>query len=206
MSSRELWPPIAGIRALKRAVEESGGTPVVLIDGPSGAGKSTLADRLVDEWPTGARPQLVRLDDIYPGWDGLDAASELLVDELLEPRSRGASAGWRRFDWAADRPAEWHEIDPARSLLVEGCGALSIRSSAFADIRIWITADDAVRKVRALARDGGSFDAHWDSWQAQWERFVARERPEELAGFHIDADLDAAEKPRLLGPNPGEWV
>ncbi|MEO8095730.1 MAG: hypothetical protein ABI632_12485, partial [Pseudolysinimonas sp.] len=45
----------------------SGPRPVVLIDGRSGAGKTTLARELAPL--VGA--QLVSLDDVYPGWDGL---------------------------------------------------------------------------------------------------------------------------------------
>ena len=60
------------------AVAAAGPNPVVLIDGPSGAGKSTLADALVAHWPRPNTPQLVRMDDIYPGWDGLDAAIDHL--------------------------------------------------------------------------------------------------------------------------------
>jgi uridine kinase len=48
---------------------------LVLVDGPSGSGKSTLADALVrDGDPAALLPpgaQLLRLDDVYPGWDGL---------------------------------------------------------------------------------------------------------------------------------------
>ncbi len=44
----------------------------ILIDGRSGSGKTELARAIVDDWP-GA--QLVRLDEVYPGWHGLAAAS-----------------------------------------------------------------------------------------------------------------------------------
>src|SRR5690606_29833513 len=45
---------------------------VVLIDGRSGSGKTTLATALAARLPG---TQLVRLDDFYPGWDGLEAGS-----------------------------------------------------------------------------------------------------------------------------------
>jgi hypothetical protein len=50
-----------------------------------------------------------------------------------------------------------------------------------ADLALWVDADDAARKRRALARDDGGFDAHWNMWQAQFEEHVAREHPQRLA-------------------------
>ncbi|MFT4029693.1 MAG: ATP-binding protein [Protaetiibacter sp.] len=175
MTDAALWPDelldalLARIREVPR--------PVVLIDGGSGSGKSTLAGRLAPR--LGA--QLVRLDDVYPGWDGLEAASAHLVKEVL-----GDPPRWRRWDWAAERPAEWHELDPARPLVVEGSGSLSRAARERADLAIWIELDAAERKRRALARDGDGYAPHWERWAAQEAAFRARERPELLADVVID--------------------
>ncbi|MET0933419.1 MAG: ATP-binding protein [Mycetocola sp.] len=155
----------------------------VLLDGPSGAGKSTLADALVAAWPGAV--SLVRMDNIYPGWDGLSAGSEHVHDSLLEPRQRGAESRWRRHDWDNDGPAEWHTVPGDRSLLLEGCGVLSRRNAPLATLRVWLDADDDVRKDRALARDRGGFDAHWDDWQRQFTRFLADENPAAAADLRI---------------------
>ncbi len=160
--------------------------PVVLIDGPSGAGKSTLADALVAHWPGDRMPQLVRLDDLYPGWSGLEAGSRQVVDELLRPLREHGTGRWRRWDWAAGRPAEWHEVTAAAPLVVEGCGALSRAAAACAELRVWLTADDEVRKARALARDRGAFDAHWEMWDRQFDEFVRAQHPIALADLVID--------------------
>lgn len=159
---------------------------VVLLDGPSGAGKSTLADRIVDAWPGPLRPQLVRLDDIYPGWGGLSAAGEHVRRFVLEPLASSRPARWQRFDWSADKPAEWHDVDPARPLLIEGCGVLTRANAALSDLRIWLDAPDELRKRRALQRDGETYAPHWDEWQRQWEAFVARERPADAADLWLD--------------------
>ncbi|MET0479879.1 MAG: ATP-binding protein [Mycetocola sp.] len=151
----------------------------VLLDGPSGAGKSTLADALASAWPGAV--SLVRMDDIYPGWGGLSAASGHVHDSLLEPRRRGVEARWRRHDWETGRSAEWHTVPGDHSLILEGCGALSRRDASLATIRIWLDADDEVRKQRALARDQGGFDAHWEDWQHQFGVFLAQEAPAEAA-------------------------
>jgi hypothetical protein len=181
-------PILAAVRALGRETERA--PAVVLIDGPSGAGKSTLADAVVAAWPGDRVPTLVRLDDIYPGWGGLDTAVLHLGAALLRPRHDGEPAGWRRHDWVTGRPAEWHTVDPARPLIVEGCGALAAAHAGWSDVRVWLDADDGIRKQRALDRDGAVFESHWDQWQRDWERYRARERPDDWATVRLSATPD----------------
>jgi len=69
---------------------------------------------------------------------------------------------------------------------VEGCGTLTAATVPLADLRVWLDADDDVRKVRALARDRGGFDPFWDIWQEQFERFVAAENPIARADLVLD--------------------
>ncbi|WP_193571080.1 ATP-binding protein [Leifsonia tongyongensis] len=164
----------------------SGHAAVVLIDGPAGAGKSTLADLLVSRWPGGAEPTLVRMDDLYPGWGGLDEGSADLGTELLAPRRAGRTARWQRYSWTLGRLDEWTVVDGSRPLVVEGCGTLSRANAPLADLRIWLTAEDDLRKERALRRDHGGFDAHWDHWQAQFDDYLARETPIEQADVVLD--------------------
>ncbi|CAN5312006.1 AAA family ATPase [soil metagenome] len=149
---------------------------IILIDGRSGSGKTELATLLARRLSA----QLVRLDDIYPGWDGLDAGSTA-VPGILE------SGRWRRWDWASSEPAEWHELDLARPVVVEGVGALSRASGPLADHRLWVELDDRARKARALARDQ-YYAPHWDRWAAQEERFIEREQPRSLADTVVAGD------------------
>jgi hypothetical protein len=147
--------------------------PVVLLDGGSGAGKTSLGTRLAPA--LGA--QLVSLDDIYPGWDGLDAGSAAVVRDVL----RSTEPGWRRWDWTAGRAGEWHPIDPALPLVVEGCGALSRAARERATFGVWVELDAAERKRRALDRDGDRYAPYWERWARQEAAFWAREHPWELA-------------------------
>ncbi|MFF1879163.1 ATP-binding protein [Leifsonia sp. NPDC058230] len=187
--------------AANAATGSAGRAVVVLIDGPSGAGKSTLADLLVAEWPTTAAPQLVRMDDLYPGWSGLDVASVSIGRDLLTPLLAGLPAGWRRWNWADDAPAEWHAVDPARPVVVEGCGTLARANAPQADLCIWLDADDVLRKERALARDGLAFEGHWDQWQSDFERYVDREHPRRNADLILDVTACSIEtgSTRLAG-------
>ncbi|WP_241981277.1 AAA family ATPase [Cryobacterium algoritolerans] len=188
--------PSALLGPILAALAGAGPTPVVLIDGPSGAGKSTLADRLAAAWPSGGpKPELVRLDDIYPGWQGLDAAIEHLTRHVLAPRADGLPAAWQRYDWANARAAEWHPVDPAHPLIVEGCGALAAAHLRFSEIRIWLRADDGVRKRRALARDGDLFRSHWDEWQHEWETYLGRDDPERGATIRLSGTTENPRTP-----------
>jgi uridine kinase len=153
-----------------------GARPIVLIDGRSGSGKTELATELAPL--LGA--QLVRLDDLYPGWDGLEAASELVRSDILEANR------WRRWDWRLSAPAEWHELDPTLPLIVEGSGALNAANRMRATVGVWVELDAATRKARALARDGATYEPHWDDWAEQEQRFFDRERPDLMADVIVD--------------------
>lgn len=146
----------------------------ILIDGRSGSGKSELATSLAEHlgW------QLLRLDDVYPGWDGLDAASRALPQILTTGR-------WRRWNWAAGAPGEWCVLEADRPLIVEGAGALSRAARPLADAAIWVELDAATRKRRALKRDGATYAPHWERWAAQEDAFVVREHPEGLADLVV---------------------
>lgn len=150
----------------------------VLIDGRSGSGKSTLATRLHAAWRDSV---VVRLDDIYPGWDGLLWAAEHVRTALLTPRAAGLPGRWRAWDWTADAPADWHTVGPDQRLIVEGIGALTAEGRALADLGIWVDADDAERRRRALRRDGELYRPHWERWAAHELDFIARYRPRECA-------------------------
>jgi len=165
--------PVTSLAARARvAAAASRRRSVVLVDGRSGTGKTTLGGALAAE--LGA--QLVHLDDVYPGWDGLLAASTAVVEDVLGPPS-----GYRQWDWERAEPAGWVSIDPAAPLVVEGCGALSRASAPLGTLRIWMAADDAERKRRAIDRDGAVFAEQWDRWAAQEESFIATEDPASLA-------------------------
>ncbi len=177
-------PVPADIAALVALIEASAARPIVLLDGRSGSGKTTLALALAASYAGGIT--LIRLDDIYPGWDGLEAASEHVAENVLEPLSRGVVGCWQRWDWATDAPAEWHRVDPSCPVLIEGCGALSHANRALASLALWVELDQAERQHRAFARDGDAYRPFWDRWAAQEQAFIDREHPVTLAELVVD--------------------
>ena len=150
---------------------------VVLIDGRSGSGKTSLAADVAES--LGAA--VLHLEDLYPGWDGLGAGSRAVASALAE-------LSYRRYDWTDGAFAERVAIDPARPLVVEGCGAVTARNLAAADRfarscggagvwSVWLECPETVRRTRALGRDGDVFAPHWDRWARQEDAQIAAERP-----------------------------
>ena len=165
-----------------RALAAARPTWTVLIDGRAGAGKSTLARALAEA----TCATLVRLDDCYPGWDGLEAGAEAVRRTVLVPRATGRAGAWQRWDWAAERPAEQHGVPATGGLICEGCGVLTRRSAPLADLRLLVELDAERRKQRALRRDGDLFAPHWDRWAAQEEAVIRAEEPASLADLVVD--------------------
>ena len=150
---------------------------MVAIDGRSGAGKTRLAAELSPE--LGAA--VVSLEDLYGGWDGLERGIGMLVSEVLEPLAAGRAVRVPRYDWVARAWAEPAVLEPPEVLIVEGAGAGARRAAAFESLVVWLEAPTAVRKQRALDRDGETFAPHWDQWAAQEDAMLARERTPERA-------------------------
>ena len=119
----------------------------------------------------------MHLDDLYPGWDGLEAGVALLTEHVLAPLARGEQAAYPRWDWMRARPGRTVTVDAGPMLVVEGCGALVPPAAAFAAVRVWLDAPDEVRKERALSRDGETYAPHWERWAAQEDAVYAAARP-----------------------------
>lgn len=176
----------AAAEIIERVLATSTSNPAVLIDGRSGAGKTSLAARVARAWPLAGRVQVVALDSLYPGWDGLDAGAERARELILVPHGRGMIGTWRRWDWDLGADAESHAVDPALALLVEGCGVLTPASARLADVTVWVDGPVESRKRRALERDGDAFRSHWKMWAAQEDAHIRRDGPRSLASLVVD--------------------
>ena len=130
-------------------------------------------------------PRVIHLDDLYPGWDGLQLGVEYLQRSVLTPLSRREVAHYQLFDWAAGERREWREFGGGTPLIVEGCGAINRNSIESADLSVWLEETEQTRKERWMGREGN--DTHWAQWAAQELDFYARERSAELATRVIGA-------------------
>lgn len=163
---------------------------LVCLDGPAGSGKTTLAAAVAAEAPPGMSVQVVHLDDVYPGWSGLEEGVARIATGLVAPLARGESGGYRRYDWVAGREAEWHDVAPTDLLVLEGVGAGSLDYAEHITTLVWVEAPRDLRLERALTRDlelhdppGGreSLRASLAAWMADEDALHARHRTRERA-------------------------
>jgi uridine kinase len=176
-------PTDAVVRLARSRAPAAGRTRVVAVDGRSGAGKTSLATALA----AALGAPVVALEYLYGGWDGLERGIDLLTAEVLEPLAAGRAARVPRYDWiAAAWDAPW-TLEPPEVLIVEGVGAGARRAAAYESTLVWMEGPAPVRKKRALDRDGETFAAYWDTWAAQEDAMLARERTPERADIVIQA-------------------
>jgi uridine kinase len=165
-------------------------TPLILVDGRTGSGKTTFATALQNRlFQKGeSAPRVIHMDDLYEGWDGLQAGLDYLIRQVLAPLGRREVASWQEYDWAAgERSGIWREFRGGTPLIIEGVGALSRVAAEQADVTIWLEADQEVRRARLSERQGpGDGDASWFAmWSAQEADFYAREKSDEIADLVI---------------------
>jgi uridine kinase len=187
------WPmdldPDALAAMVASQLPRAGNTRVVAVDGPSGSGKTVLAALLSAS--LGAAP-VVHMDDLYPGWDGLQDAVPRLVEWVLGPLSHNARARYRRFDWPTGRYAEWHEVPPAPVLVVEGVGCGARACTGYLSTLVWVEAPGALRFARGIERDGEAYRPHWERWAKQEDAHFATEGTRSRADVRVDTTTSGA--------------
>jgi para-aminobenzoate synthetase len=182
---------------------EAGGRPLlVAIDGRSGAGKTSLALELATLLREHRKVSVFHLEDIYPGWNGLEAGIERYVHTVLAPLRQGLSAEWTRWDWTNHYDGDQHTTAPADVVLLEGVGAAHASARPFLDAVIWVQAPEEARRSRALARDGDTYAPFWEQWAAQEAALLRADDPAPVADVLVDKDAltpnDAAGQARQV--------
>jgi Phosphoribulokinase / Uridine kinase family len=129
---------------------------------------------------------IVELEQLYPGWDGLQEGVDLLVSAVLAPLAEARSVDVPRYDWTAGRYADPWALEPPELLIVEGVGAGSRAAARYASLLVWLDLAAETRRQRALARDGDLFRPHWDRWTAQEAALLAREETPARADLVLD--------------------
>ena len=154
---------------------------IVLVDGRSGAGKTDYARSLAET--TGA--QLVSIDEVYPGWDGLDAGSAHIYRYLLTPLLAGMPGSYQRWDWAHGTHGEWRTIAAGTDVVIEGCGAIRRGAPGQVTETIWLECPEETRQQRAMDRDGALYRPHWERWARQEDRFLRIHESDETADRRV---------------------
>ncbi len=159
-----------------------GRTTVVAVDGPSGSGKTSIADGLA----AAIGADVLHLDDVYPGWHGLDATPAMIRTGVLDRIAVDEVGEVRRWDWEASRPGSAMRVPPAPVLVLDGVGSGAATIRPYLSLLVWVEAPVEVRRRRALARDGGAYEPYWEVWAEQEARHFAAQHTRAHADVVID--------------------
>jgi uridine kinase len=177
----------AGVADVARRVAATppacGAVRVVGVDGRSGAGKSTFARALAQELDA----PLLQLEGLYEGWEGLERGVQLLATDVLAPLATGRPGlapqyDWERGTWGVPLPVPLTPV-----LVVEGVGVGAASVARYLSLLVWLEVPDALRKDRALTRDGEGYRPFWETWAAQERALLAREGIPGRADVVLDA-------------------
>lgn len=154
---------------------------LICIDGPAGSGKTTLAAALAQR--LGA--PVVHMDDLYPGWDGLDDVVPEALG-LLAPLARGEAGRFRKYDWAAERYGPAVAVEPSPWLLLEGVDSGDPAWSTWCTLLVWVHAPADTRLARGLARDGEGLRSRWEKWMRDEQVVLTRGSTRERADVEVE--------------------
>lgn len=171
---------------------------IIAIDGRSGSGKTTLAVELAARLRAHHKVSLFHLEDIYPGWNGLAAGIERYVATVLAPLSRGEAATWTSWDWEKHYDGAARVTLPADIIIVEGVGAAAASARPYLHAVIWADSPADVRRARALARDGSTYEPYWDQWARQESEWLAADPAPAHADLHLHTLADGAAPANVL--------
>lgn len=169
---------------------------IIGIDGCGGAGKSTLANKIKNKFST---VTIVHMDDFYlPSAQiinehptnksiGADFDWKRLLQEVLDPISKGVEGCYKRYDWETDSLEESHTVPTNGIVIIEGVYATRQELAEMYDLKIWVNCPRETRIKRGITRDG---EAARDMWENNWmiaeDMYVESHKPHEFADFIID--------------------
>lgn len=159
---------------------------LVCIDGLAGSGKTTFADHVARV----ADAPVLHLDDIYPGWRGLDEVADEVLP-LLGALAEDRPGRYRRWDWGRDEYVEVVTVPPAPLLVLEGVGAGQRAWADLITVLVWLDAAHDERLRRGLERDGRSVHDQWIRWQQDEQAMLAREHTDARADLRWRTDHES---------------
>ncbi len=165
---------------------------LIAVDGRSGAGKTTLALELAALLREHHSVAVFHLEDIYPGWDGLDDGVARYVHHVLEPLRTGRPATWSAWDWERGEDGDRRTTAAAEIVLLEGVGAAAALARPLLDAVIWVDADPQTRRRTAIERDGDAYAPFWQRWADQEDRWLAGDDPAAAADVVVQGHSGAS--------------
>lgn len=166
-------------RQIRFSAAKSDRPYLIAVDGRSGVGKSTLAVLIADS----VEAALIEGDDFFAGGTGLRSDSPAVraadcIDwrrqrAVLDVIRQGRAARWRAFDWVAfdgRLRSSVSELSPRSIVILEGVYSARPELADLIDMKVLVTAPDAVRKARLLEREGciGPWERQWHEAEAHY--------------------------------------
>lgn len=164
---------------------------LICVDGHAGSGKSTLGEELVKAARTQGSADLVHLDDLLDGWEGLPDVAATLERDVLRPLVEGRAGRYRRYDWHAKRFGDPVTVAPVDLLVVEGVGAGARSHAELVTTLVWVDAPPALCLERGVARDGEALRPEWLRWREQELEVFRREGTRNRADVVVDGTGEA---------------
>lgn len=166
---------------------------IIGIDGRSGSGKTVLSKVLAENLSADYEVTVLRLEDLYRGWQGLQTGMDIFSRDVLPKLAAGETATYPTWDWHADDHADGGPgpevtTDPTEVIICEGVGVGARANRELLDVLIWLRVPDQVRQARAMARDGDTYRGRWDSWAAQERRMLDQDQIYDAADLVLVAD------------------
>ena len=166
---------------------------IIGIDGRSGSGKTVLSKVLAENLSADYEVTVLRLEDLYRGWQGLQTGMDIFSRDVLPKLAAGETATYPTWDWQADDQADGGPgpevtTDPTEVIICEGVGVGARANRELLDVLIWLRVPDQVRHDRAMARDGDTYRGRWDSWAAQERRMLDQDQIYDAADLVLVAD------------------
>lgn len=164
---------------------------IIGIDGRSGSGKTVLSKVLADNLSANHDVTVLRLEDLYRGWDGLHAGIEIFSRDVLPKLAAGETATYQTWDWhaaAGGEPGPEVTTEPTEVMICEGVGVGVRENRELLDVLIWLRVPDEVRYDRAMGRDGENYREQWDNWAAQERRMLDQDQIYDAADLVLVAN------------------
>lgn len=161
---------------------------IIGIDGRSGSGKTVLSKMLVENLSAQHTVTVLRMEDLYPGWNGLHNGMEIFSHDVLPKLAAGETATYQTWDWHSQ--ASWEggfgsvvTTEPTEVIICEGVGVGARANRDLLDVLIWLRVPDQLRYDRAMHRDGASYVEQWENWAAQERQMLDQDQ------IYDEADL-----------------
>lgn len=165
---------------------------IVGIDGRSGSGKTVLSTVLAENLAADHEVTVLRLENLYPGWNGLLGGIKVFGEDVLPKLAAGEPATYPTWDWNAGSPegSPGPEVttEPTEVIICEGVGVGARQHRGLLDVLIWLRVPDQVRYERAMSRDGENYRGEWANWAAQERRLLDQDQIYDAADLVLVAN------------------